>query len=50
MVGYGPGLEASYADGRAVTVNPGQTTTGIDLTDWRPAGTYRAKPGGINYP
>lgn len=50
VVGYGPGLEASYADGGAVTVNPGQTTTGIDLTDWRPAGTYRAKPGGINYP
>jgi hypothetical protein len=51
VVAYAPdGRQAAYANGGTVTVQPGQTTSGIDLGDWRPAGTYRAKPGGINYP
>ncbi len=51
VVGYATsGLEATYSSGAAVVVNPGQTTEGIDLTNWRPAGTYRAKPGEIDYP
>ncbi len=51
VVGYATsGLEASYGNGSAVTVSPGHTTEAIDLTDWRAAGTYRAKPGEIHYP
>jgi hypothetical protein len=54
VVAYAPnGQEAAYASGgstKTVTVNPGATTTGINLSDWRPAGTFRDKPGGINYP
>jgi hypothetical protein len=54
VVAYAPsGLEAGYASGtslRTVVVQGGQTTSGIDLSDWYPGGTYRAKPGGINYP
>ncbi len=54
VVGYAPsGLEAGYATGttlRTLVVEGGQTASGIDLTDWRPAGTFRAKPGGISYP
>lgn len=51
VVGYATsGLEASYGNGTAVTITPGQTTEGIDLTDWRAAGTYQAKPGEIHYP
>jgi hypothetical protein len=54
VVAYAPsGQEAGYADGttlRTIVVEGGQTVSGINLTDWRPAGTFRAKPGGINYP
>jgi hypothetical protein len=54
VVAYAPsGLEAGYADGttlRTVVVEGGQTVSGISLTEWLPAGTFRAKPGGINYP
>jgi hypothetical protein len=54
VVAYAPsGLEAGYASGtslRTVVVQGGQTTSGINLSDWYPGGTYRAKPGGINYP
>jgi hypothetical protein len=54
VVAYAPGgLEAGYATGttlRTVVIEGGQTVSGINLTDWQPAGTFRAKPGGINYP
>ncbi len=54
VVAYAPsGLEAAYASGSSpetVTVNPGATTSGIGLSDWRPAGTFRPRPGGISYP
>ncbi len=54
VVAYAPnGQEAAYASGtsaKTVTVNPGAATTGINLSDWRPAGTFQARPGEINYP
>ncbi|OGO10531.1 MAG: hypothetical protein A2Z66_06850 [Chloroflexi bacterium RBG_13_66_10] len=54
VVAYAPsGLEAGYATGtslRTIVVEGGQTASGINLTDWRPAGTFTAKPGGISYP
>lgn len=54
VVAYAPdGRQAGYASGGSlltVTVQPGQTTTGIALSDWYPAGTFRARPGGISYP
>ena len=54
VVAYAPsGQQAGYASGTSlltVTVQPGQTTTGIALSDWRPSGTFRARPGGISYP
>ncbi|HLB65124.1 MAG TPA: hypothetical protein VJJ46_09795 [Anaerolineales bacterium] len=54
IVAYAPsGLEAAYANGtslRTLVVEGGQTVSGINLTEWFPAGTFRAKPGGISYP
>jgi len=52
---YSPaGLQAGYASPSHVlldvVVKAGETTSGIDLVDWIPNGTYPAKPGSIEYP
>jgi hypothetical protein len=54
VVAYAPsGLEAGFGPGTSlqdVIVEPGEVTTGINLNDWAPSGTYPAEPAGINYP
>jgi hypothetical protein len=47
-------LQAGYATGSHqlldVVVKAGETTSGIDLTDWVSDGTYPDEPGSIDYP